>query len=387
MMMIIDAKTKDEIEKRSRLYDATKEKIEERIRSNIRTAKEKLVIAERELLNEVEIEFGENPFAKLLEEINSGNPHIDMAVVKGVLAEEVSQHFGPSEESFYSLCREIERFKEWRIKKEEKPGISSPSNVRVESATQDSITLTWDDDWMALFYQIEVDGSKSLERVATNSFTKRGLLAETDHTFRIRGMNWNTVSEWSADVKGRTGEPEFSKCVWKECPDNVEEKRKYSVNKKNTRVATKIGSGDRCTIIGNTPLPLSKVTSWSIKVLKSKGGIGNGIFIGVAPSDINQNENDNCKKCGWYFYCCDSTLLSGPPHNHRWREYGPRKRNGQYIQVGGSVGVVMDTAKGELSFALNGVNLGVAYEEIPLGKPLVPCVLLWNEGDSVELVI
>ena len=45
----------------------------------------------------------------------------------------------------------------------------------------------------------------------------------------------------------------------------------------------------------------------------------------------------------------------------------------------------MDTAKGELSFVLNGVNLGVAYDGIPLDKPLVPCALLYYEGDSVEL--
>ena len=47
----------------------------------------------------------------------------------------------------------------------------------------------------------------------------------------------------------------------------------------------------------------------------------------------------------------------------------------------------MDTAKGELSFALNGVNHDVAYKGIPLGKPLVPCVLFWGGEDSVELVI
>ena len=47
----------------------------------------------------------------------------------------------------------------------------------------------------------------------------------------------------------------------------------------------------------------------------------------------------------------------------------------------------MDTEKGELSFVVNGVNLGVAYEGIPLDKPLVPCVILGYEGDSVELVI
>ena len=47
----------------------------------------------------------------------------------------------------------------------------------------------------------------------------------------------------------------------------------------------------------------------------------------------------------------------------------------------------MDTIKGELSFSLNDENLGIAYEGIPLDKPLVPCVLLENEDDSVELVI
>ena len=47
----------------------------------------------------------------------------------------------------------------------------------------------------------------------------------------------------------------------------------------------------------------------------------------------------------------------------------------------------MDMAKGELSFALNGVNYGVAYEGIPLDRPLAPCVMIRYDGDSVELII
>ena len=47
----------------------------------------------------------------------------------------------------------------------------------------------------------------------------------------------------------------------------------------------------------------------------------------------------------------------------------------------------MDTIKGELSFIVNDVSLGIAYEGIPLDKPLVPCVLFSNLGDSVELVV
>ena len=134
--------------------------------------------------------------------------------------------------------------------------------------------------------------------------------------------------------------------------------------------------------------PKFPVASWNVKVLESGGGYGGGcIYIGVAPSDIDQNENNNYYKCGWYFDCYGSRLRSGPPHNYRWKEYGPRKGDGQYVHTGDSVGVVMDTAKGKLSFVLNGVNLGVAYEGIPLDKPLVPCVLLKWQGNFVELVI
>ena len=96
---------------------------------------------------------------------------------------------------------------------------------------------------------------------------------------------------------------------------------------------------------------------------------------------------NNYDKCGWYFDCFHSTLDSGPPHNYSGKEYGPRKEIGKYMHTGDSIGVVMDTTKGELSFVLNGVNLGVAYEGIPLDKPLVPCVILGFKGDSVELVI
>ena len=91
--------------------------------------------------------------------------------------------------------------------------------------------------------------------------------------------------------------------------------------------------------------------------------------------------------CGWYIYCYSSTLRYGPPHDYKWKEYGARKENGNYLHIEDSVGVVMDTAKGELSFVVKGVNVGVAYEGIPLDKPLVLCVTLANNGDSVGIMI
>ena len=50
--------------------------------------------------------------------------------------------------------------------------------------------------------------------------------------------------------------------AWKECPGNVNLFDKYSVDEKNTKIATNVGCDDcLCTIIGNTSIPLNTITS------------------------------------------------------------------------------------------------------------------------------
>ena len=220
------------------------------------------------------------------------------------------------------------------------------------------------------------------------SFVPDFIKAETTYTVKVKVELQGKESEWSEEAEFTTPKDLWC-CVWKKCPDNVDWDMKYSVDEMNPRTATKINgsSGYWCTIIGNTPLPQNKVISWNIKILKSRDNDGGGINIGVAPSDIDQNEGGNYRKCGWYFSCYYSSLCSGPLHNYGNKEYGPRKEKGHYVHTGDSVGVVMDTAKGELLFVVNGANLGVAFDRIPLDKPLVPCVLLYHHGDSVELII
>ena len=268
-----------------------------------------------------------------------------------------------------------------------KTPISAPSGIVTKwGNTWDSIDLTWDRVRKASFYQIEVDGSILLDASLTNEFTKKGLLAGTEHSFRVRAVNENEVSEWSDVVKERTGDA-FEHSWWKGPQEDLDSNKMYYVNQDNPRIITRIGSrhNSETAIIGNANIPLNKVLSWGIKILKTKYE-GFGIYIGVAPSDINRNGESISTTCGWYFDCESAKLLSGPPHNYRDKEYGPKREKGKYVHTGDTVGVEMDTTKGELSFMLKGVNLGVAYEGIPLDKPLVPCVIIRRYKDSVELV-
>ena len=111
-------------------------------------------------------------------------------------------------------------------------------------------------------------------------------------------------------MKGRTQKThEFSECTWKECPDYVNKDRKYLMNEKNQKAVTKENCDTYCTTIGNTHLPQSNATSWSIKILKSEHN--DGCNVGVAPSDINQNDDDAIRRVdGTYaaiLQCCGQT--------------------------------------------------------------------------------
>ena len=273
------------------------------------------------------------------------------------------------------------------IKEKVNECIPIPFNIKMKNITWNSITYTWDAVEGASFYQIEVDGSVH-NFVTETTHTVEGLFPESSHSFRARTVRGSSVSKWSDAVRGKTKVPNFLGCVWKECPSYVwNEKKKYSFGLWNARVAKKTGGNGFCTIVGNTALPLNKVNSWNIKILRSKCDDGNGIFVGVAPLGIDQNDDNNLKQCGWYLSCFSSTLFSGPPHSYRGTECGPRKEQGKYVRTGDSVGVMMNTSSGELSFILNTKYLDETYEGIPLDKPLVPCVILYYEGASVEFSI
>ena len=101
------------------------------------------------------------------------------------------------------------------------------------------------------------------------------------------------------------------------------------------------------------------------------------VMVGVAPIDFDINSS-SYNTCGWYLYCNNSTLYSGPPFNYSGSNSNLSKVNDEII-------VVMNIKKRTLKFIINNEDKGESYTNIPIDKPLFPAVLLFCQNDSVEI--
>ena len=166
------------------------------------------------------------------------------------------------------------------------------------------------------------------------------------------------------------------KYSFRECPNNMKENRKYIVTGKYKNILTKIGNDESMGTICENELDKSiEEHKWKIKFLKTKA---KAINIGVAPIDFDILSTQQYSSCGWYLYCGNSALYSGPPF-----KYDFKKTN--LAEVKDEIVVVMNMKKRTLKFIINNEDKGDSYTDIPIDKPLFPAVLLYNKDDSVEI--
>ena len=114
---------------------------------------------------------------------------------------------------------------------------------------------------------------------------------------------------------------------------------------------------------------------WKIKILKTTQN--KYIMVGVAPIDFDINSS-SYDTCGWYFYCCNQCLYSGPPFKYNGSGTNLAKVDNEII-------LVMNMKKRSLKFIINGEDKGDSYTDIPMDKSLYPAVLLDDTNDSVEI--
>ncbi|MGN7415152.1 fibronectin type III domain-containing protein [Paenibacillus sp. SAF-068] len=79
---------------------------------------------------------------------------------------------------------------------------ASVTGLNISSATNVAIALKWTAVTGATGYDIEIDGT--VVPVTGVAYTKSGLAANTDHTFRIRSKNAAGVGTWSDLISGTT---------------------------------------------------------------------------------------------------------------------------------------------------------------------------------------
>ena len=169
----------------------------------------------------------------------------------------------------------------------------------------------------------------------------------------------------------------YKKYAFKTCPINAKDEMKFSITGDNNNILTKTGKDGYWygTICINELDKSIEEHIWKIKILKTNN---KNIMVGVAPIDFDINLKNNYDKCGWYYYCYDSTLYSGPPFNYSGKKSGLSKINNEII-------VIMNMKKRTIKFKINNEDKGDSYINIPIDKPIFPAIILYNTNDSIEI--
>ena len=151
----------------------------------------------------------------------------------------------------------------------------------------------------------------------------------------------------------------------------------YTVTK-NGLIATKNSEGKwDCVIVGNKEIPKNRISKWKIKINK-KNKSSWDLCIGIGPKIFKgTNFYDEC----WSIFSCNNEI-----HLLLKRENKKYNNHNEYMKEGDIIEVIVDRKIGNLSFAVNNVNFGIACSEIPKDDILFPTVVLYEKGLEVELV-
>lgn len=176
------------------------------------------------------------------------------------------------------------------------------------------------------------------------------------------------------------GKISYNDYVFKKCPSNINHERKYIVSGENQNILTKIGT-DYCWmgVICEKQLDTTKEEcAWKIKILKT---YNYNIMIGIATIDfdINTSSCDINSNKGWYYYCINGTLYSGPPQFYQGKKIYLKPRNDEYK-------IIVNMKKGTIKFECDYEDKGDSFTDIPLDKPIFPSILLKDINDSVEII-
>ena len=149
----------------------------------------------------------------------------------------------------------------------------------------------------------------------------------------------------------------------------------------NGLIATKIGKNDwNCVIFGDKEVPKNKISKWKIKIIQDKKNKDySDIFIGIGPQLFKGNAQfDEC----WSIFSHGNKIALKMQKN-QILNYNNHKEN---LKKDDIIEVIVDRKLGNLSFAINDINYGIACSTIPKEDIFYPTIGLYETGLSVEIV-
>lgn len=156
--------------------------------------------------------------------------------------------------------------------------------------------------------------------------------------------------------------------------------KNYTLNTENDTVTHSGTKSWDCIILGHE-LP-KELAVFRFRYHVVNGDFNSHILLGVAPSTLNRETETVFSQAGWYFYCHNSTLYSGPPQNKCNFVYGPSGK----ISSGAVVDVEVDRRQQTISFVIDGQSRGVAYAGVfTQDADLCPCVAISSPWAAVRI--
>ena len=136
----------------------------------------------------------------------------------------------------------------------------------------------------------------------------------------------------------------------------------------------KISGGEawNCSAFGNKSLIKGKINKFKIQLTK----VTYQIVFGIIPKGTNINGINNWQK--GYITC---SINFGKHNLGVYTEFAKKE-----AKEGSIIEIIADLDRGELSFSLNGNNLGIFCDNIIKDIEYVPFVDIWKEGSEIRLL-
>ena len=136
----------------------------------------------------------------------------------------------------------------------------------------------------------------------------------------------------------------------------------------------KISGGEawNCSAFGNKSLIKGKINKFKIQLTK----VTSYFVFGIIPKGTNINGINNWQK--GYITC---SINFGKHNLGVYTEFAKKE-----AKEGSIIEIIADLDRGELSFSLNGNNLGIFCDNIIKDIEYVPFVDIWKEGSEIRLL-